>query len=287
MILSGDAIRQRLCDGQIFKKGTWDKRSIKEASYALRVASDGLLLRGKRYKPDKDFVEGAIEIRPGEIAILSTVERLNMPGDLVGKLGIRFDYATQGLSGLMGIQVDPHFGWGHDSERLYIRVANLGNEPVPIDLCAHLFTFELHEVKGNVPVPSTPRDAMWYRLQDVLGDQENVGWSYVTRVQLNVKKAQKSLDEQGGLLKEQLDSAKTEIRDHLQPLVMFGIFLVAVTILGVALSLIIAVRNTPEVYVPGWVTNGGWILLLCTLSIATVTTAVMGDSLVKSLCRPN
>ena len=69
-----------------------------------------------------------------------------------------------------------------------------------------------------------------------------------------------------------MKSAKTEILDYLQPLVMFGIFLVAVTILGVTLSVIFAVRNTPEVYVPGWVTNWGWWLLLGTLSIASVAT---------------
>ena len=73
-----------------------------------------------------------------------------------------------------------------------------------------------------------------------------------------------------------MKSAKAEIRDYLQPLVMFGIFLVAVTILGVALSVIVAMRNTPEVQVPNWVTDWGWGLLLGTLSIASAATALMG-----------
>ena len=75
---------------------------------------------------------------------------------------------------------------------------------------------------------------------------------------------------------QEVRSAKEEIRDYLQPLVMFGIFLVAVTILGVALSVILALRNTPEVNVPSWVTNWGWWLLLGTMSIASVATALMG-----------
>ena len=174
MILGEDAIRRRLKDGQVFRDGSWVDESIREASYVLRVASDGLLLGGKRFRPGKDKVDQRIEINPGEIAILSTMERLNMPRDLVGKLGIRFNYATQGLTGLMGIQVDPYFGWGHDDERLYIRVANLGNESVPIDLGADVFTFELHEVSGNVPAPSSPRLGMWHRLQDVLTDQDKI-----------------------------------------------------------------------------------------------------------------
>ena len=276
MILGKDAIRERLKDGQIFKDGTWVEESIMEASYALRVASDGLLLGGERYRPDKDSIKERIAIKPGEIAILSTIERLNMPGDLVGKLGIRFNYATQGLTGLMGIQVDPFFGWGHDDERLYVRVANLGNEAVPIDLGADVFTFELHEVKGSVPVPSSPRLAMWHRLHDVLADQNNISWSFVTRVQHNVENTQQHLVEQETKLGEEVRSAKAEIRDYLQPLVMFGIFLVAVTILGVTLSVIVSMRNTPEVHVPDWVTNWGWWLLLGTLSIASVATALMG-----------
>ena len=265
MILGKDAIRERLNNGEVFKDGTWVEESIMEASYALRVACDGLLLGGRRYKPDEDSIEGRIEINPGEIAILSTKERLNMPGDLVGKLGIRFDYASQGLAGLMGIQVDPYFGWGREDERLYIRVANLGNEIVPIQPGADVFTFELHNVEGSVPTPSTPRLPMWHRLQEILTGQSHISWSSVTRVQHTVEDMQ-----------QQVRSAREEIRDYLQPLVMFGIFLVAVTILGVALSVILSLRNTPEIDVPSWVTNWGWWLLLITLSIASVATASMG-----------
>ena len=265
MILGKDAIRERLKNDEVFKEGTWVDESIMEASYALRVASDGLILRGKRYRPGEDSIEGRIEINPGEIAILSTMERLNMPRDLVGKLGIRFDYATQGLTGLMGIQVDPYFGWGHEEERLYIRVANLGNETVEVQPGDDLFTFELHKVEGDVPVPSEPRLPMWHRLQEILAGQSNISWSFITRVQHNVQDTQ-----------EQVRSAREEIRNYLQPLVIFGIFLVAVTILGVALSVILSVRDTPDVQVPGWVTDWGWVLLLVTLSTASVATAVMG-----------
>ena len=112
MILGKGAIREHLNNGEVFKEGTWVEESIMEASYALRVASDGLLLGGNRYKPDEDPIEGRIEIEPGEIAILSTIERLDMPGDLVGKLGIRFDYASQGLDWVDGDSGRPLFRLG-------------------------------------------------------------------------------------------------------------------------------------------------------------------------------
>ena len=269
MILGSEEILRRLNGGDVFREGTWVEKSIKEASYALRVAGDGLMLGGRRYRPEKDHVEGAIEIEPGEIAILSTLERLNMPGDLVGKIGIRFDYASQGLTGLMGIQVDPFFGRDADIERLYIRVANLANDPISIPLHDEVFTFELHEVIGNVPEPSRPRTEMWHRIWEILAGQREPSWSYVTRVQSELSAEAKELD-------ERLKVETKNIRDYLQPVVMFGIFLVAVTILGVSLTVILSVRETPTITVPIWITNWGWVLLLSTLSIATVLTAAMG-----------
>ena len=235
MALSRDAILNRLENGQIFKQDTWTCKALHGASYGLRVASDGLMLGGKQYLPEQDHVPGEIEIKPGEIAILSTIERLDMPGDLVGRIGIRFDYASRGLTGMMGIQVDPYFGWGHDNERLYMRVANLGNDPVSITPSAEVFTFELQYVSGFVPQPEKPRLGMWYRLQNNLATQSNASWSNVTQVQLDVSKVQESLEAQGDSLDQRIDSARDEIRNYLQPLVMFGIFLVAVTILGVVL----------------------------------------------------
>ena len=272
MILGHNEIHKRLAKGEVFKKGTWDPSCVKEASYALRVANNGLMVGGRRLLPGKDFLEGDIEILPGEIAILSTVERLVMPSDLVGKIGIRFNYASQGLTGLMGIQVDPFYGWGNSDERLYIRVANLGNETVSIPQCADVFTFELQGVYGHVPKPTTPRLGMWHRLQDILGNQGHASWSNITKVQVDVNS-----------LNTRLESATQEVRDYLQPLVMFGIFLIAVTILGVALTVIVTGSDVPEKEVPIWVRNWGWKVLLGTLSFAASVTGLIGLVVVAGL----
>ena len=258
MILTGEAIRKRLYKGEIFREGTWDENALKEASYALRIANDGLLIDGKFYDPGTHFPGDYIAIDPGKIAILSTKEHLNMPADLVGKLGIRLDYALQGLTGLMGIQVDPCYGRDKVKERLFIRVANFGNETIRLSPGDNVFTFELHKVKGEVPSDSPTKECTWTRLKRQLRHQSNTSWSYVTRVERDL-------------------SAETEnIRDYLQPLVMFGIFLVAVTILGVTLAVILSVRDIPNVSVPTWVTDWGWKLLLSTLGFATAMTGLMG-----------
>ena len=285
MILGSNKIHRRLRKGDVFRPGTWVPGSIKEASYALRVAHDGLMLGGKHYGPEKDPIEGPINIEPGEIAILSTLEQMNMPSDLAGKIGIRFDYASMGLTGLMGIQVDPLFGRDIPNERLYMRVANLGNDTISIPLYAEVFTLELHEVHGNIPKASSPRIPVWHRIQANLAGHQNPSWSYVTRVQSELLDQSRKLADQSKELDERLNSEIKSIRDSLQPVVMFGIFLVAVTILGVVLAVLLSVRETPTVSIPGWMTNWGWSLLLVTVCIATVATAAMGGLMCWHLLR--
>ena len=117
---------------------------------------------------------------------------------------------------------------------------------------------------------------MWHRIQENLAGQQNPSWSYVTRVQSELSEQSKRLD-------ERIESETKSIRDNLQPVVMFGIFLLAVTILGVVLTLLLSVREIPTVAIPSWVTCWEWILLLSTLSIATVSTVVMGGLMIWRL----
>ena len=261
MILAHNEIHNRLAKGEVFRRGTWDTACIKEASYALRAASDGLILEGKPFGPNEQQVEGNIVIEPGKIAVISTVERLNMPGNLVGKIGIRLRYASQGLIGLMGIQVDPFYGGNHDDERLYVRVANIGNDDIAIPVGDEVFTFELQSLLGHVPPRPTSRIPMWIRLLETLAQRTFSSDSNISQVNTDLM---------------QLKSDVSGIRDYLQPLVMFGIFLIAITILGVALTVIVTGSETPETYVPEWVRDWGWKVLLGTLSFGAVITGLVG-----------
>ena len=265
MILGHNEIHNRMAKGEVFKKGTWVTRCTKEASYALRVAPDGLILEGEPYEPNEKYVEGDIVIEPGKIAILSTVERLNMPGDLVGKIGIRHKFASQGLIGLMGIQVDPYYGQNQDDERLYIRVANIGNHDICIPVCDEVFTFELHSLSRCVTPRPQPRIPMWLRLHETLAQRTFSVDSNITQVNTDLMEVSKGLR-----------SDIRGVRDYLQPLVMFGIFLIAVTILGVALMVIVTGSDMPEKDVPMWVRSWGWKVLLWTISFAAVATGLVG-----------
>lgn len=88
-ILSGTQIRERLERGEIFRRSTWDTACINGALYALRVARDGMLINDNSYPPGKEYPEPSIKIEPGAIAIPSTLERFDIPANLVGHPGVR------------------------------------------------------------------------------------------------------------------------------------------------------------------------------------------------------
>ena len=255
MILGGKSIEERLNAGQIFRQGTWEKSSIKEASYALRVAKDGIVVGGKIYEPEKDcYSEPSIEIEPGRIAILSTIERLCMPEDLAGKLGMRLDYASRGLTGLMGIQVDPGYGQNHSNERLFIKVANFGNETVKVSPGDAIFNIEFSKVENSITVnkPST-----WERIKRGLANQETRDWTYMTKVNFNAQDIESQVIQR---ITGDVDS----IRQGQQSVVLFGVFLVSITILGAMLGLLLSVDNAPT-----WVAEWGWVALFVLFFVAT------------------
>ncbi len=288
MILGHDEIRNRLDKGEIFRKDTWDPDCIKEASYALRITPDGLLLDGKFYDPFsknkqnwfqmlvrkvgwtsiQNLTESRsyIQIDPGKIAILSTMEELNMPADLVGKIGIRLDYALLGLTGLMGIQVDPYYGHDKEGERLFIRVANFGNDPIRLSSGDKVFTFELHEVAGKVPKESKPDS--WPRIKQTLRGLDDASWSYVTRLQSNL-------------------SAETQnVKDYFQPLVMFGVFLVAVSILAAAIAVLLQTHDPTKFVGLSLLATDVRSLLLWVLLIGIAGTAWVGIAAGWRFLRP-
>jgi deoxycytidine triphosphate deaminase len=256
MILAQDEILRRLDDGDIFRKDSWCKTSLQEASYALRIANDGLLIDDEFHDPGEKYDGDYIKIESGKIAILSTMELLNMPADLLGKIGIRLKYAHQGLTGLMGIQVDPLYGRDKPAERLYIRVANFGNETIQLSPGDEVFTFELHEVTGTFPPKE--RKSTWLRMKDDLRYQSNSSWSYVTQVEHGL-------------------SAQTQnLKEFLQPLVMFGVFLVSATILGVTVAILLQTPDLTEVGGATWLTDDERRVLFWGLLVGTAGTAWVG-----------
>lgn len=251
-VLGSKEILKRLEDGQVFRDGTWSPEAVKEASYALTLAWDGLVVDGDPYPPGTPYEKSQIRIEPGRIAILSTKETICMPKDLSGKVGVKLDFAALGLLGLMGIQVDPFYGSDTEDERLYFRVANLSNETIRLQPTDRVFNLELHQVTG-AEEPSLPKEPGWERMQRLIRNQRDASWTYITRVEQDVK--------------------ETEERFH--PLILFGIILVAVTILGVSGAVLV---STDIEATPDWIADGGWIVLVGTFAAGGLATAALAGA---------
>ena len=248
-VLGGAAILERLRNFEVFEPDTWDCTAVREASYALTLAWDGLVVDGQPYPPGRQYPESQLTIKPGRIAILSTKEILRMPGDLSGKVGVRLDFAAIGLVGLMGIQVDPYYGSQSKDERLYFRVANLSNEPIRVLPTDRVFNIELHEAVRTVP-PSPNKENGWLRMQRLIRNQQDTSWTYITKVEQDLEATDQ----------------------RFQPLFFFGVVLVAVTLLGVISAVMI---NADADAAPSWVADWGWAVLVVTFSSGGIATAIL------------
>jgi deoxycytidine triphosphate deaminase len=95
-MLSGEEILERLRCGDIFQDSTWKEDNVGLASYDLRVASDFLILpKGKRINVGKEVKE--VHLYPGDVALVSTMERFCLSWELVGNMSPRFSQAKGGV----------------------------------------------------------------------------------------------------------------------------------------------------------------------------------------------
>jgi len=152
-ILARDELNARLrsenFEEQIFVPKSWDSSCVRGASYELRVAPDYLILPdGRRFWPDSpDPINRAMlasfELEPGQVAFVSSVEKLRMPWNLAGNIAPKFRLALDGLLIMGGMLVDPGYGrlrekagaWieSEEGERLHFQLANLGMETLKIE----------------------------------------------------------------------------------------------------------------------------------------------------------
>ena len=168
----------------------------------------------------------------------------------------------------MGIQVDPYYGEDTPNERLYIKVANFGNETVVVKPGDAVFNIEFSEV-SKATKPDPPKRPTWDRLIEELVNQEHSEWTFVARVRTDfdarADQLQNQVAKELSEVQSQQERALSGIRDNQQSVVLFGVFLVAISILAVVIGVMLNVKD-----VPTWITQGGWILLVILCSLATI-----------------
>lgn len=119
----------------------WDEKALKPASYHLHLGSCCRLMGDDKVLTKSDPV---LRIPPFTVAIVSTLERLDIPSFLIARWNLRVQKVYYGLIWTGSLQVDPGYS-GH----LFCPIFNLSTEPVTLELGDALFTIDFVKTTRN------------------------------------------------------------------------------------------------------------------------------------------
>jgi deoxycytidine triphosphate deaminase len=264
--LSGTALLQALSkSNHIFRNESWIIRNVRGAGYDLRLAGDCLVYpasSGERQYSDVD--NGAPEInrftlRPGDSALISTIEKVCFDLDVAGMVGPKFSWASKGLLMLNGNAVHPGFGRrldpesGHwlpeDDVRLHFIVTNIGPDDITLrtgDPIAHLQVYSVD------PTPSMayPNNRSFAQLRDGLFH----GGSIYFRTIQDLRDEVKNLKSKVGNVEQQTITHETAIgrmTDVTSLIIVLGVFLVSSALLGFVLTALVSIFEKLPAHLSG------------------------------------
>ncbi len=130
MFLSGETLKKFVRDHQVISPPEdvpidhFDKL-FDNICYKLTVGDEIYISSVERPLPLQDHQ--SVTIKPGEYAIISTAERLNVPLTKMGLVSMKFHYTGYGLINVSGFHVDPGF-----QGNFLFAVFNAGPTPVTV-----------------------------------------------------------------------------------------------------------------------------------------------------------
>lgn len=145
MLMTDGQVREALNKGEFLLEG-FEEGYLQPSSYDMRVGSIGLV-SGR----DEEVSIGkgrAYVLRPNEFGILTTFEKIKLPNNMAGHIGLRGGWARKGLVLLAGLQIDPGFE-GH----LILGLYNASPRRLVLDHKDAVCTVEFHKLEENVAQP--------------------------------------------------------------------------------------------------------------------------------------
>lgn len=231
----------------------FNTNDLKPASYHLSLGSkcrvDGADIELSADKP-------RLTIPPHGIAVVSTLEKLNIPGFLIARWNLKVKRVYEGLVWVGGAQVDPGY-YGN----LFCPLYNLSNEPVHLELGSTLFTIDFvrttiyDESKGcRLLEPDRPTDS--------LGALDKIPLRSAPKEQFDDIRRQ--LDE----TKASLDKFQSRI-DSFQGITfaVLGIIIAALSFVSVS-----QFTNMKAQSPSGW-QIASWLIILIAILLMTITLA--------------
>lgn len=145
MLLSDTKIQEAISTG-LFSLEPFEVSSLQPASYDLRV---GKFAFTSSLKEKMDVSQkGILRIEPGEFAVVETLETLKFGNQIAAQLGLRSEYARQGLMMLSGPQIDPGF-----NGVLIVRLINLAPITIVVMYGSPFLTIQFFDLLHPVSKP--------------------------------------------------------------------------------------------------------------------------------------
>lgn len=287
--LGRQELESRLNAGEIFLPSTWELSCLWEAKYDLRIATDYMVIPGtsdgsERVYPREEHREEAVILGPGEMAFFSTAERMCLPRDVLGIVGPKFTVARRGLLVLTGSVVDPGYGlvqaddggWSpNPDERLHFVVANLSRRQIAlkpgVDRIASVF---FSAVSGNAassatrPIRSSDDVHREFFRDSAL---QEAGLAFFHELRGIKEHVDKRFHEVKSEV-DRVDGAVQVFEKGSSQLIYFGVFLLGVSLIGVAGAFILAFLETDAV--GDLAKTARWPAAVVALSAAAVVSAV-------------
>jgi deoxycytidine triphosphate deaminase len=222
--------------GGIFLKGTWDEERLRAAAYDLRVSPTYLITPdGSRYWPKSPGAKehtASFKLDPREVAFVSSVECFSMPHDLAGNIATRFRVALEGILVMGGLLIDPRY-----EGRLHFQLVNIGEESIKIKPgTTSVAAVQFLPVIGAVEDSKAPDsqgllDELFYEGAEKKPLPQLAFFSDVQTLKTDLGDVNDKVNEQA----IELDST----RRSTDQLLVFGVFLVSITLFAVAIGVIV------------------------------------------------
>jgi deoxycytidine triphosphate deaminase len=244
-------IISRLVDGGwLIEKSTFKSDNLRSAGYDLRIDVARLRIqdpddptRFKEYNEANPYHGNTFDLQPGQVAFVTTKERLCLPWTVAGNIGIRNRFALRGLVVFTGLLVDPGFGreersgrWKKAPRPLHFGIMNIGDRRETVVVGETLAAIQFLKVAG----PAEKRAV------DGLGDSDPIarGFALLPEVaalrERMAEEAKKRAEEDVALL-QKIDGVEKQVTN----VVVFGVFVVAATLFAAVLAILLeAIGNT-------------------------------------------
>jgi deoxycytidine triphosphate deaminase len=197
----------------------WDRDYIQPASYDLRL---GEVVRIGPKWHQLGPQSQTVVIPPFEVAYVQTLEKLNMPNDLVASLGLRLGLITQGIL----LPAQPFIDPGYHGPIICL-MFNLSEYPVPLRWRDHILSIEFRKTADTPPYDGM--HAKEFSLYSALAGQMPVVTS--------VAGFKKELDQRIGSLEAKVDNLAT------RAIQMVGIILTAISVTVALLVFVISLSG--------------------------------------------